>query len=142
MIEIFQLSCALRVRAAATRNAKSLAVNRLARVFQPTQDRPCLDVVMSASPMANADLKNTATTGSARKLARSAVRAPSAPESQTTEPSANAQRTTSVHPSPNADLSAMAMSTAPDRSLPATTESARILAMALAAPMPTATSEA
>jgi hypothetical protein len=139
LIEIFQLSSAIQARAVRIPNAKSLAVNRRARACHPTLDHRLQDADMSANLMASVDHRNTATTGSARRPARSAEKVLNARESPTTEPFASAPRTTSARPSPSADQSATEMSTAPDRSQLATMESARILAMALAVLTLTAT---
>lgn len=113
--------------------------SRPARACQPTPalHSPAADT--NASLTRNADRKSIATTGSARRLARSAARALCAPECPITDPSASAPRTSSETRSPSAALNATETLTVPDQSPLAIMEFARIRAMALAELTPTAT---
>lgn len=80
---------------APTQNARSLTDSQHARVFHPTPDPRFQDVDMNVSLTVNADLKNTATTGSAPDLAHSAGKARPARMLLTIDQYVNVQKATS-----------------------------------------------
>lgn len=94
---------------------------------------------MNANPTASVAHRNIATNGSARRLARNAVKAPHARESRTIARSASARKVTLDRLSANVAPSATAMLTARDHDQLVTMESARILATVRAVSTLTAT---